>query len=68
MTVRELVEQIDQLPTDDQRKILEILKHRFSEDEEEVIDIHEEFRQAWREAMTGEEIPLSELWDALNAE
>lgn len=30
------------------------------------MDIHEEFRRAWREAMQGNEIPLAELWDALN--
>jgi hypothetical protein len=69
MTVKELVEQFDQLSADDQRELLEILKQRIPEtDDDAAVDIHQEFRQAWQEVMEGEGIPLSELWDALDEE
>ncbi len=31
-------------------------------------DIAEEFRRGWREAMRGETLPVSELWDDIDAE
>lgn len=69
MTLQEIVEQIAQLSLEDQSELMEILKQRFPEaDEDEAVDIHAEFRQAWREAMAGEEIPLSDLWKAVNDE
>ena len=37
------------------------------EDDEEV-DIREQFRQGWREIMEGKAIPIDELWKALDDE
>ncbi|HVU13104.1 MAG TPA: hypothetical protein VHD90_17620, partial [Phototrophicaceae bacterium] len=66
MTVQELSEQLVRLPLDERLELLEVLTHsiretlREEEAEAEVVDIHAEFRQAWREAMEGkDEIPLS---------
>lgn len=38
-------------------------------DEEETKEaVLEDFRQAWREAMTGQTIPMSQLWDSIDRE
>lgn len=37
-------------------------------DLEDDYDAVEGFRQAWHEAMTGQTIPLSEIWDSLDDE
>lgn len=38
-------------------------------DENEMLKSAEEcFRQGWREAMTGQTIPLSELWEGIDGE
>ncbi|MFB2918364.1 hypothetical protein [Aerosakkonema funiforme] len=36
--------------------------------EEELKSAEESFRQGWYEAMTGQTIPLSELWEGIDAE
>lgn len=37
-------------------------------DEEPLKSAEESFRQGWYEAMTGQTIPLSELWEGIDAE
>ncbi len=73
MTIQEWTEQIKLLSLDERVELLEVLSHSIKEalsanEDDEEIDVHEEFRQAWHEAMSGEEIPLSELLDSLNDE
>ena len=38
-----------------------------NEDEEALPSPEESFRQGWHEAMTGETVPLSELWEGIDA-
>ncbi|MEG4503563.1 hypothetical protein QUA81_11020 [Microcoleus sp. F6_B4] len=37
-----------------------------NEDEEVLPSPEESFRQGWHEAMTGETVPLSELWEGID--
>lgn len=74
MTVQEWSKQLVKLPLDERLQLLEVLTHsiretlREEEAEEEDIDIHAEFREAWREAMEGKTHPISTLWDELDEE
>jgi hypothetical protein len=58
---------------DDELILDEIKNHRLLSQEVKPLarnlakeEIIEDFRQAWHEAMTGQTIPLSQLWEELN--
>ncbi|MCT7948780.1 hypothetical protein NG798_03170 [Ancylothrix sp. C2] len=61
-TWEEIVAQSDKLAGQRVRVIV------LQNEEESIKSAEESFRQGWYEAMTGQTIPLSELWEGIDAE
>lgn len=73
MTTREALKQQIDTCTEEQlqqiAKFMELLKLRVqtsdSPDDTPKAQVLEDFRQAWHEAMTGQGIPIAQLWQEL---
>ena len=61
---------LENLPIDQTMRVIVLLEETNGsvEDEDEDESPLESFRQAWHEAMTGQTLPVSQLWDAIDGE
>ena len=61
-----VMQEIEQTPPEYLPNLLKIV--RLFRESVPLNSAEESFRQGWHEAMTGQTIPLSELWEGIDAE
>ena len=61
-----VMQEIEQTPPEYLPNLLKIV--RLFRESVTLKSAEESFRQGWHEAMTGQTIPLSELWEGIDAE
>ena len=61
-----VMQEIEQTPPEYLPNLLQIV--RLFRESVTLKSAKESFRQGWHEAMTGQTIPLSELWEGIDAE
>lgn len=62
---------LESLPINQTVRVIVLLEETngsLDKDEDENESPVESFRQAWHEAMTGQTLPVSQLWDSIDAE
>ena len=61
---------IDQLSDQEQQEVLEYLKDKKNLDPDDTPDevVIEDIRQGFKEALTGQTIPLSQMWEGIEVE
>ncbi len=64
--LEETIEEIHRTPQEYLPSLLQII--RLFRESVTLKSAEESFRQGWQEAMTGNTIPISELWDGIDAE
>ena len=60
------IQEVQQTPQEYLPSLLQII--RIFRESVTLKSAEESFRQGWEEAMTGDTIPVSELWDGIDAE
>lgn len=64
--VEQAIQEIHQPPQEYLPSLLQII--RLYRESVTLKSAEESFRQGWKEAMTGQTIPVSQLWDGIDAE
>ncbi|MEB3308890.1 MAG: hypothetical protein VKJ02_01510 [Snowella sp.] len=64
--LEETIEEIQRTPQEYLPSLLQII--RLFRESVTLKSAEESFRQGWQEAMTGDTIPISELWEGIDAE
>ncbi|NET65399.1 MAG: hypothetical protein F6K63_13835 [Moorea sp. SIO1G6] len=64
--LEQVIEEIQQTPQEYLPNLLQIV--RLFRESVTQNKVEESFRQGWQEAMTGNALPVSELWDGIDAE
>ncbi len=61
---------IDQLSDQEQQEVLEYLKDKKNLDPDDTPDevVIEDIRQGFKEALTGQTIPLSQMWEGIEVD
>lgn len=64
--LEQVIEEIEQTPHEYLPSLLQII--RLFRESVTLKSAEESFRQGWQEAMTGNTLPISQLWDGIDAE
>ncbi|MEO1792118.1 MAG: hypothetical protein AAFR25_07835 [Cyanobacteria bacterium J06629_19] len=64
--LQQTIQEVQQMPQEYLPSLLQII--RIFRESVTLKSAEESFRQGWEEAMTGNTIPVSELWDGIDAE
>ena len=64
--LEQVIEEIEQTPHEYLPSLLQII--RLFRESVTLKSAEESFRQGWQEAMTGNTLPISQLWDGIGAE
>ena len=64
--LEQAIQEIQQTPQEYLPSLLQII--RLFRESVTLKSAEESFRQGWQEAMTGETIPMAQLWDGIDAE
>ncbi|MGL5034828.1 MAG: hypothetical protein ACRC6M_13610 [Microcystaceae cyanobacterium] len=64
--LEETIQEVEQMPQEYLPNLLQII--RLFRESVTLPSAESSFRQGWQEAMTGNTIPVSQLWDGIDAE
>lgn len=64
--LEQMMQEINETPQEHLPSLLQII--RLFRESVTLKSAEESFRQGWQEAMTGDTIPVSQLWDGIDAE